>query len=265
MKKYVVIGNPIEHSMSPKLQNYWIKKNKLIAQYDKMKLDENVIESVIEQLKNGSISGINVTVPFKKSVIPFTDELTSVSQETNSVNIVYKKDEKIIGDNTDVFGFQKALKLTNFDISEKKAFILGAGGVAPSIIYALKSMGVSDIVVSNRTIERADILKKKYPFIKIIKWGDTANADIVINATSLGLRKGENLKIDYGKIGPQKLFYDVIYNPEKTNFLLKAEKFKNQIENGKMMFLYQAQLSFEIWHKIKPEIDNSVLKLLNND
>ena len=190
MKKYVVIGNPIEHSMSPKLQNYWIKKNKLNAQYDKMKLDENEIESVIEQLKNGSISGINVTVPFKKSVIPFTDELTSVSQETNSVNIVYKKDEKIIGDNTDVFGFQKALKLTNFDISEKKAFILGAGGVAPSIIYALKSMGVSDIVVSNRTIERADILKKKYPFIKIIKWGDTANSDIVINATSLGLRKG---------------------------------------------------------------------------
>ena len=91
MKKYLVIGNPIEHSLSPKLHNYWIKKNNLDAVYNKKQLDENDIEGIINEVKNGKIDGINVTVPFKKLVIPFLDKLTPLAKETHSVNTIYKE------------------------------------------------------------------------------------------------------------------------------------------------------------------------------
>ncbi len=265
MKKYIVIGNPIEHSLSPKLHNYWIKQNNLNAFYDKKLLNEVDVKGIINELKNDSISGINVTVPFKKSVIPFLNELTSLAKETDSVNTIYKKKDKIIGDNTDVRGFEYALQHINYNVKGKKAFVLGAGGVAPSIISALKKMGISNITLSNRTKEKAETLKKKYSDLKLTNWGNTINSDIIINATSLGLKQDDEIKLDYSKVGPDKLFYDVIYSPPKTRFLLKAEQSSNRIENGKMMFIYQAQLSFKIWHNIKPKIDDNVIKLLGDD
>ena len=123
MKRYLVIGNPIQHSLSPKLHNYWIKQNNIDAIYDKKKLNETEIDGVISEIKSGKIDGINVTVPFKKSVIPFLNELTSVAEKTKSVNTIYKKMDKIIGDNTDVGGFESALKNINYNVKEKKVFI----------------------------------------------------------------------------------------------------------------------------------------------
>ena len=265
MKKYLVIGNPIKHSLSPKLHNYWIKQNNLQAIYEKKLLNEDDIRTTIGDLKSDSVSGINVTVPFKKSVIPFLNELTPLAKETESVNVIYKKKDKIIGDNTDVPGFQKALEYINYRAKGKKVFILGAGGVAPSLISSLKKLGVSDIFLSNRTKEKAEALKEKYSYLKLINWGETVNSDIIINATSIGLKESDEINVNYPRIGSNKLFYDVIYNPSKTRFLLKAEELNNQIENGKMMFIYQAQLSFKIWHNITPKVDDSIIKLLNDD
>ena len=110
MKKYLVIGNPIEHSLSPKLHNYWLKKNKIKAVYDKKKIYENDIKSIIDEVKKDKINGINVTVPFKKSVIPFLDGLTPLANETQSVNTIYKEKDKVIGHNTDVGGFELSLQ-----------------------------------------------------------------------------------------------------------------------------------------------------------
>ena len=118
MKRYLVIGNPIQHSLSPKLHNYWIKQNNIDAIYDKKKLNETEIDGVISEIKSGKIDGINVTVPFKKSVIPFLNELTSVAEKTKTVNTIYKKMDKIIGDNTDVGGFESALKNINYNVKE---------------------------------------------------------------------------------------------------------------------------------------------------
>jgi len=265
MKKYLVIGNPINHSLSPKLHNYWIRQNNLDASYDRKLINETDVKEIISKLQNDIISGINVTVPFKKSVIPFLSELTSLAKETDSVNTIYKKKDKIIGDNTDVSGFEYALQHIDFNVKGKTAFVLGAGGVAPSIISALKKMGVSKITLSNRTKQKAEILKEKYSDLNIVDWGDNITSDIIINATSLGLKKDEGIKFDYSKIGSNKLFYDVIYNPSKTKFLLEAERLNNRVENGKMMFIYQAQLSFKIWHNIKPKIDDKVINFLSND
>ena len=270
MKKYLVIGNPIEHSLSPKLHNHWIKENNINAIYDKKLLGENNIQEIIEEIKNEKIHGINVTVPFKKSVIPFLDQLSPLAKEVQSVNTIFKKDNKVIGENTDVGGFKRSLEYTNYTVKNKKVFILGAGGVVPSILKALEKLGVAKVYISNRTKEKAKNLESHYKTslgLETLDWGQSPDFDIIINATSLGLKNNEKIELDYNKhkskfFGKKKLFYDVIYNPEKTNFLLKGEELGNETTNGKMMFICQAQLAFKIWHNILPKIDNETIKLL---
>jgi len=263
MKKYLVIGNPIDHSLSPKLHNYWIKKNKIDAVYEKRQLNENDIKEIINDIRSEKIHGINVTVPFKKLVIPFLDQLSLLAEKTQSVNTIFKKNNKIVGDNTDVVGFENSLKHINYNIKDKKIFILGAGGVVPSIILTLKKLGASKISLSNRTKEKAENLKKFYSDLEVITWGQITDFDIIINATSLGLKNIDKIKLDFSNVGPNKVFYDIIYNPDKTSFLLKGKELGSQIENGKMMFIYQAQLSFKIWHNILPKIDSETIKLLD--
>jgi len=259
MKKYLVIGNPIKHSLSPKLHNHWIEENNIDAMYDKKQLSENEIKEIINEVKNEKINGINVTVPFKKSVIPFLDELTPLADEAQSVNTIFKKDNKVFGDNTDIGGFEKGLKHINYSVKNKRVFIMGAGGVVSSIIIALKRLRVAKIILSNRTKEKAENLKKRYSDLDIIDWGETTDFNMIINATSLGLKNDDEIKLNYADIEPNKLFYDIIYNPNKTKFLSKAKQFGNQIENGKLMFIYQAQLAFKIWHNLLPKINDKLL------
>ena len=131
MKKFFVIGSPIEHSLSPELHNYWIKNNNINAIYEKQKLNKDQLEQIISKIKDNKIDGINVTVPFKTTVIPYLDELSSEAQSTQSVNTIYKKDNKVIGHNTDIFGFKASIENAKYNINNKEALILGAGGVVP--------------------------------------------------------------------------------------------------------------------------------------
>jgi len=263
MKKYLVIGSPIEHSLSPKLHNYWFKINKIQAIYDKKKLHLTEIKSFIENIRAKKIEGVNVTVPFKKEVIPYLDQLSEESEKTQSVNTIYQSGNKLVGYNTDVYGFKKSLQQAKFDIKNKKIFILGAGGVVPSLIFALKKMNVAEIVISNRTQNKAENLKKLFDNLEVIEWGRIPNFDTIINATSIGLNEKDIINLDFSKIGQGKLFYDLIYNPNETNFLKTGKKLGNIIENGKMMFIYQASAAFKIWHGIEPNINKDVIKLLD--
>ena len=263
MKKFLVIGNPIDHSLSPKLHNYWIKKSKIDAVYDKKLLNESELKNLLSQIKTGEISGINVTVPFKNSVIPFIDELSLEAKKTQSVNTIYYKNNKIIGHNTDIGGFELGIRHSKYDVTGKSVLVLGAGGVVSSIVYALKKMKASQITLSNRTKAKAEEIKKMFPGIKIIDWGKSEEFHMIVNATSIGLKKDDEIKLDYADIGPNKFFYDVIYNPQQTNFLKKGKMYGNRTENGKMMFIYQAHQAFTIWHKVIPEIDDETIKLLD--
>ena len=263
MKKFLVIGNPIDHSLSPKLHNYWIKKNKINAIYEKQELENSDLEKLLFQVKEKKIYGINVTVPFKNSIIPFLDELTLGAKATKSVNTIYLENNRIIGHNTDIGGFETSIYKSNINLENKKILILGAGGVVPSIIYALTKMKVSEITLSNRTQEKAENLKKHFKDIKIIKWGDIIDFDMIINATTLGLKEKDKINLNFPSSCKNKLFYDVIYNPKETIFLKTGKNLGNNIINGKLMFIYQALLAFDIWHKLKPEVNEEVLKLLD--
>jgi len=261
MKKYFVIGNPINHSLSPKLHNYWFKENNIDAIYDKKKIEEKNLQTIISEVKEKKINGINVTVPFKKAVIPYLDKLSPEAEQTQSVNTIILSNDNLIGHNTDILGFDKAIKNLNFNMQGKKILILGAGGVVPSIIFALNKMNVLKITISNRTKEKAEDLKSQFHNLEVLDWGDINDFDVIINATSLGLNK-ETIDLDFSKFANNKLFYDVIYNPEETNFLKEGKKLGNRTENGKLMFIYQALEAFKLWHGIEPEVNFETLKLL---
>ena len=264
MKKYLVIGNPISHSLSPTLHNYWLKQNNIDAIYDKIKLEGDGIKKIIQDIKNQKIAGCNVTVPFKNKVIPFLDTLSSEAEKTQSVNTIVFEKGNLIGHNTDIVGFDKAIKALNFKMKNKKILILGAGGVVPSIVFALKQMDVFEITISNRTKQKAENLKVLFKNLNVIEWGNFYDFDVVINATSLGLNN-EKINLDFSRVGKSKLFYDVIYNPAETNFLKEGKKLGNKTENGETMFVYQASEAFKLWHGIEPEVNFETLKLLKND
>ena len=263
MKKFLVIGNPIEHSLSPALHNYWIKNNGINAIYEKLQLNEDELEQIILQVKEKKIDGINVTVPFKKAVIPYLDELSIEAESTQSVNTISLKNSRVIGHNTDIFGFQTSIKKSEYNLENKEILILGAGGVVPSIIFALTKMKPLKIMISNRTKEKAENIKKLFKNIEIIEWGKISNFDMIINATSLGLKKNDNLNLNFSSISKNFFFYDIIYNPSETNFLKIGKNLGGQTLNGKLMFIYQALSAFNIWHELTPVVDENVFKLLD--
>ena len=278
MKKYLVIGNPIEHSLSPLIHNYWMKKYKLVDNiYEKRKVEEKDLKEIIKEIRGNEIIGVNVTVPFKKLIIPFLDKLDFSAEETQSVNTLFKINNKIIGYNTDRTGFRDTIRklypmsndsLMPLPLEDKCIFIIGAGGVTSSVISALKSEGANNIILSNRTKEKTKELKKLFPDLEVIDWGKRPSiCNIVINTTSIGLIKDEEIKIDFSdydkNFHKNFLFYDLIYNPKETSFLKKAGLRGNKTMNGKMMFLNQAKYAFNIWTNIMPEIDDEVIKLLD--
>ena len=264
MKKYLVIGNPIEHSLSPKLHNYWIKKNKINAVYEKKKINNNEIEKIILKVRSNELHGVNVTVPYKNIVVEYMDILTKEANETKSVNTIYLKDQKIIGHNTDIAGFELGLRSYGYDAKKKNIFIFGAGGVVPSIIVALKRMGASKILLYNRTVSKSKNVKKLFSDIEIIDKKNIPNdIDMLINASSLGININDKIDLNYENIGSNKFYYDVIYNPAETFFLKEAKRLGNKVENGKKMFIYQAHQAFAIWHNVFPKIDEEVERLLD--
>ena len=277
MQKYLVIGNPIEHSLSPLINNYWMKKYKLIDSiYEKKKVEKKDLKDIIDQVKIGQIKGVNITVPFKKEIIDLLDRVQGDALLTQSVNTLCKFNNEVHGYNTDTEGFRESLQNSLIDYENKNIFILGAGGVTSSILKAFVGTA-KKIYITNRTKKKAEELKKlgdksvaalqrEKETIEVIDWGEkTKVCDIVINTTSVGLTKDENLDLDFGDYEKNKnvLFYDLIYNPKETNFLKDAKLRGNKTMNGKMMFLLQAQIAFKIWTNISPEIDDELMRLLD--
>ena len=275
MKKYLVIGNPIKHSLSPLIHNHWMKKYLLYDSiYEKRKVEEKDLKNIVKEIRDDDIVGVNVTVPFKKLIIPFLDELDSIAKKTESVNTLFKVKNKIVGYNTDEAGFALTMRelfpnpndsMMPTALQGKNIFILGAGGVTSSIVDALQHKGAR-IFLSNRTKKKAEELKRKYTKIEVLDWGKRPSVcDIAINTTSIGLAKDEKINIDFSDcVGDKnKLFYDLIYNPKETNFLKEARLRGNNIMNGQRMFLNQAIYAFNLWTNITPEIDDGVIKLLD--
>ena len=266
-KQYGIIGKPLSHSLSPVLHNYWFKKNNLKFNYSLIEIEKHQIEEVINKIRTKELYGINVTVPYKQEVIPHLDLIINDSKETSSVNTIYLNNEnKVVGENTDVYGFEQSFinKLDSANIMEKSFLILGSGGVTPSLIYALNKKKIKKIFISNRTTQKAKDIKNKFSFVEIIPWErinkKSEEVDVIINATSLGMKNGSEFERLIDKFKPDLVYYDVIYNPLETNMLKNFKDKKIITFNGLEMFLFQGQKSFSLWNKIVPKVDEELKK-----
>ena len=269
MKKnvYAIIGNPVEHSLSPFLHNYWFKKYKIEGDYSLLQTDENNLDVVVKKIRNNELKGINVTLPYKQKIIKFLDRLVNDARLTNSVNTIFLDDNgTLVGENTDVYGLQAAYLKEIINAENKKALVIGAGGVSPSVIFALQKSKIKNISIINRTYEKSLFLKRRFNFLDVLKWNslkdEMANFDIIINASSLGLKGGNDFAFNFENVKNNLIYIDTIYNPIETKTLkfLKSNGIKTF--NGLDMFIYQGQKSFYLWNKINPEIDDKLITML---
>ena len=265
-KNFLVIGNPIKHSLSPLLHNYWFYKNKMNYVYKKLKINQAGIKKILNKLRKKELDGINVTIPFKRSIIKYLNTLKGDALKTSSVNTVYLDKKKLVGDNTDVYGFSSGVikKIKN---KIKTAGIIGAGGVTSSIILALIQKGVKKIYITNRTFSKLKTFKKKFKkVIYPVRWDNRykafSNVQILINVTSLGMFGKKDLKFDFSIFNKKINVVDIVYNPENTMFLKDARKNGHKTFTGMDMFIYQAQKAFYIWNKKKPKITKDLYKKL---
>ena len=267
-KKFGIIGNPIKHSLSPVLHEYWFKKYNIDANYSIIETSDKDLPLIIDKVKQGHFSGINVTLPFKQKIINHVDKVVNDAELTGSVNtLLLNNNNTVIGENTDVYGLQAAYLKEIDNSSNKKALVIGAGGVSPSVILSIKKSGISNISITNRTNEKCIFLKKKYNFLNIIAWSDLKleikNFDIIINATSLGLKNGDDFNFNFSNTKNESIYIDTIYNPLETKTFKYLKEEGRRVFNGLDMFIYQGQKSFYLWNKINPEIDDKLVELLN--
>ena len=267
-KKFGIIGKPIKHSLSPVLHKYWFDKYGIDASYSIIEADEKDLNNIIKKIRNRELAGVNVTLPFKQKIVNQTDKIINDAELTGSVNTILLDNDKIIGENTDVFGIQAAYLKEIDNCALKNTLVIGAGGVSPSIILSLQKSGVKNISITNRTNEKCIFLKKKFIFLKILPWenikNEIKNFDIIINATSLGLKDGEDFNFNFLNTKNEVIYIDTIYNPLETKTFKFLKKEGKKVFNGLDMFIYQGQKSFYLWNKINPEIDNGVIELLNS-
>ena len=267
-KKFGIIGNPIKHSLSPVLHEYWFKKYNIDADYSIIEASDKDLPQIIEKVKQGFYSGINATLPFKQKIINHVDRLVNDAELTGSVNtVLLDNNNAVIGENTDVYGLQAAYLKEIDNSSNKKALVIGAGGVSPSVILSIKKSGIKNISITNRTNEKCIFLKKKFNFLNIISWSDLKleikNFDIIINATSLGLKNGDDFNFNFSNTKNETIYIDTIYNPLETKTFKYLKEEGRRVFNGLDMFIYQGQKSFYLWNKINPEIDDKLVELLN--
>ena len=268
-KLYAIIGSPITHSLSPILHNYWFKKYNIDANYSLLHVEEDNLEGVISKIRNKELDGINVTLPYKQKIIKFVDRLVNESKFTNSVNTIsLDSTNSVIGDNTDVFGLEAAYLKEIIDVKKKKALVIGAGGVSPSVIFSLQKSKISKISIINRTHDKSIFLKKRFNFLEVLEWKSLkeaiTNFDIIINATSIGLKNGKEFEFDFYNVKDDLIYIDTIYNPIETKTIKFLNKQKVKTFNGLDMFIYQGQKSFYLWNKINPEIDDELINLLKS-
>ncbi|MFX0008862.1 MAG: shikimate dehydrogenase [Candidatus Hermodarchaeota archaeon] len=272
-KVLCVIGHPIEHSMSPVMHNAALKELSLDFIYLAFDVPPKDLEKAVLGFKKHDMKGINVTIPHKEAIIKYLDEIDHLAEKIGAVNTIKNINGQLIGRNTDAYGAKKALIDTGFELTGKKALIIGAGGAARAISFAL-SDEIDEIFICNRTEERAIKLAKDLKdSTKITATGRTFSTDVLkslidkvdllINTTPLGMYPDvEKTPIPRKFLADHLFVYDIIYNPLKTQLLKDASETGCKTLNGIDMFINQGALAFEWWTDMKPNLDTMKEKIL---
>jgi len=267
-----VIGDPIEHSLSPTIHNHWLKEKNIKGKYEAIKISKNELEQYLLSFSEKEITGINITIPHKESAYHIVKNFAIIDETTKkleAINCLYKKNNKIYATNTDYQGFKQSFeKQANLKLEDKKIALIGIGGAGKAILHGLLNEKNNKIYLINRTYEKA--LFYQQGFENQVVAGAMSEleevlqaVDVVINTSSMGLNNENNLEIDFSKLKNQKICYDIVYKPEITKFLSDAKTHNHKIITGLGMLIYQAQPAFEHFFQEKIEVKQDIFTLLN--
>ena len=272
MKKACVIGWPVEHSRSPLIHNYWLKKYGINAVYEKKPVEPKDVLNFVANLAVSEFIGCNVTIPHKETVFEAIGEVDEIARRLGAVNTVYLKNGKVHGTNTDGEGFIASLQHSYpaFSLKGKTAIIIGAGGAAKAIIGALLDEGVGRIGIINRTRERILGLQGQFgsqifEISKTIANDEFGNCELLVNTTSQGMHGQPSLDLEIQNLNRDALVADIVYTPLETAFLEKARNQGNPVLGGLGMLLHQAVRGFELWFGVKPEATIELHELIAAD
>ncbi len=257
-KTFAVIGDPINHSLSPNIHSAAFRELNLDSSYIAYRISKGELKEGIDALKKIKIDGFNVTIPHKIEMMKYLDKIDESCSLIGAVNTVTNNEGILKGYNTDMEGFLDPFRKKKIKLQDTKILLLGAGGAARAIVAGATKEKAKHITIANRTLEKANNLVQfanqiglNADAMTIDKAGNNLDSyDIIVNATSIGL-KNEQSPISFESIKPETIVYDIVYMPMNTDFLKKAKEKGAVIIYGYEMLLGQAVRAFEIWHNIE--------------
>lgn len=271
-KNLGIIGYPIEHSLSPLMQNAAIKQAALDYNYIAMAVAPQDLSTAVQGLKSLRFRGFNVTIPHKITILPLLDEIDENAKMIGAVNTVVNSAGNLYGYNTDFIGFITALKNKNFVIKNKNAVLLGAGGAARAVVWGLIKEGIRSLTIGVRNPEKVKPLQDIFAahlLIDVFEWTDKEfinrlqQTNLLVNTTPLGMAPhlDQMPPIDWKNIDKTTFVYDLIYTPETTLFLSQAKENGNMILNGEGMLVEQGAAAFKIWTGKSADTELMAIKL----
>lgn len=260
-----VIGHPIAHSKSPQLHGHWLRTLGLRGHYIPMDVEPKNLKKVLRALPKMGFVGANVTIPHKENVMELVHQVTDRATLIGAVNtLIFREDGKVIGDNTDGYGFIENLRqgAPDWRAEAGPAVVLGAGGAARAVVASLLDAGVPEILISNRTRVRAETLREEFGTrLTVVDWVQAGNAiesgATIVNTTSLGMAGKPDLRVPLDGLKKEAVVTDLVYNPLKTQLLEAAEDMGCTTVDGLGMLLHQAVPGFERWFGLRPTVDHA--------
>jgi shikimate dehydrogenase len=277
--KIAILGYPIKHSLSPKMHNFWLKELGINGKYEAIKTPVKNFKKTIKKLYNKGYKGVNLTLPLKEEALKHLNKKDKIVDFVRATNVlIFSKQNVIEGKNTDVYGFKKSLIKLVKNKKRNTAIIIGSGGAARAVLYALIEMRYKKIIIFNRTKKNAEKIKKDFIKnfssnlkIKIVCENlknlkrNLEKTDLFVNTTPMGMKNFPALNISIEKLKVSSVIFDLIYNPLETKLIKDSKKRGIKNTNGLDMLMYQAQRSFYYWLNKKPKITNKLKKILEKE
>jgi shikimate dehydrogenase len=267
-----VVGWPIAHSRSPLIHSYWLKSLGIAGQYERAAVPPGEFSAFAESIGRGDLIGANVTIPHKEAAFAACDWVSATASGLGAVNTLWRHDSKLCGDNTDVAGFLANMNehVPEWRQKARSAVLVGAGGAARALLLGLISSGIDRITIVNRTFERATRLAQDFGVaVTPAPWSALPrmlpHADLLINASSLGMVGQPPLDIDLAPLGKDAIVADIVYVPLETPLLAAARARGLRAVEGLGMLLHQAAPGFERWFGVRPTVTRDLRALVEED
>jgi shikimate dehydrogenase len=268
MIKAGVIGYPLSHTLSPQIHNYWLQQNNIDGEYLAHEIHPDDLKTKLFALRDAGYRGVNVTLPHKENITKFCTTLTRDAAIIGAVNtVIFHDNGEIEGHNNDAYGFITHARQTVPNLNINRAMVLGAGGAARAILFALKQAGAHEIFITNRSLERAENLAEEFG-ARVVEWHDKDNyvghVDFLVNTTSCGMAGQPPLDISLNGASPNLIVYDIVYKPLMTNLLRTALDKNLQIITGLGMLLHQAAPAFQSFYGRNVVVDSALETMILN-